>query len=158
MKSFARNLTLSTLATFGTAFISQTWTGPVQKVGERYRSFDKPAWAPPGWLFGPMWTSLYVLLSGATAIVASSEDERANEALALYGAQLVANGLWTPLFFKYGQYELAEVDVVAVTALMALIAQRYGRINRVAGAMVLPAVVWCGIATALNHSIRVRNR
>lgn len=157
MKHFARNLALATAATFGSALLSQLATGPGSSVRKTYDELDKPAWAPPPWLFGPVWTALYTLLSGATAIVASSEDPRARRAVRIYAAQLVANGLWTPLFFRARRYDLAEADVVAVTALLALVTANYARINGVAGLMAAPSVLWCLFATALTHDIRSRN-
>ena len=117
--------------------------------GPWYDGLDKPWFQPPGWVFSPVWTILFVLLAIATWQVAR-RGAVARTALRLYAVQLVLNVAWSLLFFTLSNPLGALVDIVILDVLVIAMALVYGRIHRAAGWMLVPYVVWLGLATTIN--------
>jgi tryptophan-rich sensory protein len=113
-----------------------------------YASLARPPATPPNWLFGPVWTVLYVMLGVAGWLV----WRRAGAArpLRLWGWQLAANALWTPAFFGLHNPPLALAVILVLLVLIAATMRSFVRINRVAVWLMLPYLAWCGYATYLN--------
>jgi tryptophan-rich sensory protein len=115
-----------------------------------YQGLQLPAWAPPASVFGPVWTVLYVLMAVAAWLVwrTGAEDRRA--ALALFVVQLALNALWSWLFFGFhlGGLALANIVVLLVMIFSALVA--FWRIRALAGAMLVPYLLWVSFAAMLN--------
>lgn len=124
---------------------------------EQYEGLEQPAWAPPGWLFGPVWTLLYAAMAVAAWRVWLRVGLRSPE-MALFGAQLVVNALWSPLFFAWGLRGLALAWIVLLDALVAATALRFWRRDHVAGALLAPYLLWVLFATALNAAVWWLNR
>lgn len=120
-----------------------------------YQALELPAFAPPSWLFGPVWTVLYVMIAVAAWLV--WREAGWNRALTLWSAQLVLNLAWTPLFFAAGWYAVALVDIVALLVLVGLTIAAAGRTSRPAAWLLVPYLAWVGYATALNAAIVVLN-
>lgn len=131
-----------------------TDTGP----GSWYDQLDKPAFTPPGWLFGPTWTLLYALIGIAAWRVWRLDDSPERTlALRLWGVQLALNALWTPLFFGAERPWLAAVDIVAlVLAIVATIAA-FVRLDRAAAWLMVPYLCWVSFATVLTITIATAN-
>ncbi len=129
-------------------------------VREWYPTLAKPAWTPPSWVFGPAWTTLYVLMSVAMWRVWERRAELpgATATLRLHGVQLVLNALWSILFFGLRRADLALVEIGALWVFLALLQVRLFRHDRSAGWMWLPYLAWVSFATALNASIWWLNR
>jgi len=126
--------------------------------GEWYRALDKPPWTPPGWVFGPAWTLLYLSMGVAAWLVWRERlGSRALLPLALFGAQLVLNGLWSWLFFGLRRPDLALADIVALWLAIAATIVAFWGVRPVAGALLLPYLAWVTFATALNADIWRRN-
>lgn len=143
--------------TAGATILSQRLT--TVDVRSVYEQLAKPRWAPPPQIFGPVWTVLYGLLTASTALVVAQEDNpMKTRHLALYAAQMGANALWTPLFFRWKRYHAAEIDAAVLTILVGLMSASYTARSRNAALMVLPVVAWCGFATALTRDIRLRQQ
>jgi benzodiazapine receptor len=127
-------------------------------VGTWYQTLDKPSWTPPGWLFGPVWTLLYAMMS----VVAwrlwrvRSESSAARVTLALWFGQLALNGAWSFLFFGLRSPAAGLVDIVALLGVILWIQVRLARFDRMLALLWSPYVVWVGFATALNLSIWLR--
>ena len=123
-------------------------------AGGFYRELEQPAWAPPGWVFGPVWTVLYILM-GVAAWLVWCERHRpgAKAALALYLAQLALNALWTWLFFTWrlGAVAFAEIVLLWILILATLLAFR--RVRPAAGLLLIPYLVWVTFAAALCHTL-----
>jgi benzodiazapine receptor len=116
-----------------------------------YEQLRTPSWAPPSWLFGPVWTALYVMIALSGWLFWKRHGT--GPELVLFGVQLVLNAAWTPLFFAAGRYELALVDIIALlVAIIALIAA-FARKHLAAALLLVPYLAWVGFATALNASI-----
>jgi tryptophan-rich sensory protein len=127
--------------------------------GSWYQGLEKPPFNPPGWVFGPVWTVLYALMGLAAFRVWREGTERRDvrTALGLFVAQLVLNGVWTPVFFGAESIVGGAVVIVALLVLLALTVRAFFRISRAAGWLLVPYLLWVAFATALNLSIWVLN-
>jgi translocator protein len=127
-----------------------------QQVSEQYASLPTPAWAPPSWVFAPVWTVLYALMGiAAWRVWKANGFSGASVALGLFFAQLVANALWTPLFFGAGLLGWALVDIVVLDLLLVATIVAFWRIDRPAGLLLVPYLLWVIFATALNPAIAI---
>lgn len=119
-----------------------------------YRRLRKPAWTPPDAIFGPVWTALYALMTASAWRVwrapASAERSRA---LAWWGAQLAANGAWTPLFFGAHRPRLALADLGLLLGALGLYVREARRVDRGAAWMMAPYGAWSLFAAGLNGAI-----
>lgn len=116
-----------------------------------YQQLLRPSWAPPGWLFGPVWSVLYVSMAVAAWLVWRIGGWRAaNGALALFVIQLVANALWTWLFFYFQRGALATLEIVVLWALIVATIVQFWRLRSLAGALLLPYLAWVSFASVLS--------
>jgi translocator protein len=123
-------------------------------VGGTYLALDPPAWAPPPWLFGPVWTVLYALIGVAGWWVWRVGPGRPHRAaLSLWGAQLVVNAAWPGVFFGLGELGWALVVIVTLDVLVVATIVAFARLARFAAALLLPYLVWILFATALNTAL-----
>jgi len=123
-----------------------------------YGELSKPAWAPPGWLFGPVWTVLYLLMAVAAWLVWKKRGwSGARVALALFIAQLVLNALWTWLFFGWRSGALAFGEIVVLLVLIVATMLAFARVSRLAAGLLAPYLGWVLFATALTISVWLRN-
>ncbi|MET3920208.1 TspO/MBR family protein [Arthrobacter sp. UYEF20] len=126
-----------------------------------YATADKAPWSPPNWVFGPVWTVLYLAMAFAAWLVwrrrtEDSRAERSRAALTAYAVQLALNLLWTPVFF--GLYPamgtpalwIAFAIIVALAVAVAVTVLYFGPISRTAGLLLLPYVAWIVFASSLN--------
>lgn len=123
-------------------------------AGDFYESLRKPSWAPAPSVFGPVWTILYALMGIAAWLVWKKAGfGGARTALALFIVQLLANALWTWIFFAWrqGGAAFAEILVLWVMVLATLIL--FWRERRAAGALLLPYLGWVTFATALTYAV-----
>ena len=135
--------------------------GGVASVNARdfYARLDQPAWAPPGWLFGPVWTTLYVMMGVAAWLVWRSRGwDGASLALTLFLVQLVLNALWTWLFFAWHNGALALADIVALLLLIVATIVAFAPVSRWAAVLLVPYLCWVAFATALTASVWTRNK
>jgi len=121
-----------------------------------YAQLNKPSWAPPAGVFGPVWSVLYLLMGLAAWLVWCSPGPK-RWALALFGAQLFANALWSWLFFAWHRGAAAAVEVLVLLVLIAATMAAFWRIRRLAALLLLPYLVWVAFASALTWSIWRRN-
>jgi benzodiazapine receptor len=118
---------------------------------ETYEELDTPPFAPPGWVFGPVWTLLYVLIAVAGWLVWRQVGlDRSHVA---YAVQLVLNALWTPIFFAGDRYGLALVEIVVLLVAVLVTIALFARRSRVAAALLVPYAAWVAFATVLNAAI-----
>lgn len=118
---------------------------------ETYGSLEQPFFAPPAWLFGPVWTVLYVTIAVAGWLVWRSRGW--DRALTLWVVQLVLNMAWTPLFFGLQEYGWALAEIAALWVAIAATAVAFRRRSRLAAALLLPYLAWVTFAAALNAGI-----
>ncbi len=122
-------------------------------AGAFYQELIRPEWAPPGWLFAPAWTTLYVLMGVAAWLVWRVDGFRgARLALYLYIIQLIANALWTWLFFVWRLGALAFGEILLLWCLIIATLVAFWRVRPLAGALLLPYLAWVTFASALTFA------
>lgn len=123
-----------------------------------YAALAKPSWAPPAWVFGPAWTIVYVMMAVAAWRVWRQGGWRRHRGpLTLYVIQLALNALWTPIFFGLRWPGGAFVEIVLLGLAIAVTGRAFFRVDRLAGGLFVPYLLWVGFAAALNFSIWLRN-
>ncbi len=124
-------------------------------VRDWYPALVKPAWNPPSWIFGPVWTTLYVMMGVAAWLVWRSNPRFSAIRLAmiLFFVQLALNCLWSFLFFGGRSPGLALVDIAALFVVLGLTVTAFFPHSKPAGFLLLPYLAWVGFATALNASM-----
>ena len=149
------NRTLSLFLFFALVLGGGLALGFLTTPGEWYADLAKPSFNPPAWLFGPVWTALYILI--AIAGWRDWQRDPTGWPIRLWWAQLVLNFLWTPVFFVAHQIGMALIIVVVLLAtIIAFIATAW-RTDRVAAQLFLPYSAWVAFATALNAAIFMLN-
>lgn len=125
------------------------------KISTWYASLNKPSFNPPSWIFGPVWTALFLLMGIALYFVweAAAKNKKAKEAAAIFGIQLALNILWSYLFFGLQNpfYALIEIFVLWLAILAAIIA--FNKIDKKAAYLLLPYILWVSFAAFLNFSL-----
>lgn len=123
-----------------------------------YTRLDRPPWAPPPALFGPVWTALYLLMAVAAWLVWRERGwSRARGALGLFVLQLAFNAVWSWLFFSWHRGALALADIVVLWVLLAATIVAFARIRRLAAWLLVPYLAWISFAATLNASVWLRN-
>ena len=123
------------------------------QAGTFYLNLVRPEWAPPGWLFAPVWTALYLMMAIAAWLVWRDHGfRRAGGALTLFVVQLAVNALWTWLFFVWHQGALAFAEILLLWALIAATLIAFWRLHRVAAILLLPYLAWVSFASALTYA------
>ena len=120
-----------------------------------YPTLRKPAFNPPGWVFGPVWTALYALMGLALDLMsrAGGPSPARRVAGGCFALQLGLNALWAPLFFGRRAPGAAFAEIVALWVAVALTVAAFARLSRTAALTLLPYLAWVGFAAALNYAI-----
>ncbi len=128
-------------------------------VRDWYPGLTKPSWTPPGWLFGPVWTALYLMMAVAAWIVWQKRGfTHGSGALGLFFFQLALNAAWSPLFFGLRNPLAGLLDIVPLWAAILATIVSFWRIAPAAGALLAPYWLWVSYATALNFALWKMNR
>lgn len=140
------------LLLYGAAVTVAALAGSLSTIdaAEQYGELEQPAWAPPGWLFGPVWSLLYVAIALAGWRIWLAERWSTNTGL--WGGQLAMNAIWSPIFFAWEMRALSLVWIIALDALVALLIWRTWRSGWPAW-ILLPYLAWILFATALNAAV-----
>lgn len=143
-------LAVGAIAGFFTAESVNTW----------YAGLQKPSFNPPNWIFGPVWTSLYVLMGIGLYLVwkqpASAEGR--NAALTIFWIQLLLNFCWSFIFFKLKETGWAFADIVALWISIITMIIFFHRVSSVAAFLQLPYLLWVSFASVLNAAIWQLNK
>ena len=128
-------------------------------VQDWYPTLHKPAWTPPSWIFGPVWTILYVMMAIAAWLVwRKRKVDKVHGALGLFVLQLVLNAAWSPLFFGLKNPLAGLLDIIPLWAVILVTLMFFWRISIAAGVLLIPYWLWVGYATALNFTLWIMNR
>ena len=128
------------------------------RAGAFYTELIRPGWAPPGWLFGPVWSALYALMGISAWLVWRARGfDGARCALLLFMAQLGVNALWTWLFFAWHRGALAFAEILLRWVMIGGTILLFWRISKRAGGLLLPYRAWVTFAAALTFAIWQRN-
>ena len=119
-----------------------------------YAGLTKPPWNPPAWVFGPAWTTLYVLMAVAAWLVWREGGwKRQRFPLGLFLLQWLLNALWTPLFFGMHCSGLAVAEIILLWLALAATLWSFWRVRKTAGVLLVPYLVWVAFAGMLNFTI-----
>ena len=123
-----------------------------------YQTLNKPAFNPPDWVFAPVWTTLYVLMALAGWRVWRTPPTPARRsALLLFAVQLVLNLAWSLVFFGLQKIGMALLEIGALFAAIIANCLVFWRLDRLAGALFVPYVLWVGYAAVLNLALWLLN-
>jgi tryptophan-rich sensory protein len=124
------------------------------QAGPFYTQLERPSWAPPPYVFGPVWTVLYAMMGISAWLVWRIDGFRgARVALTLFLVQLAVNALWSWLFFAWHQGAGSFADIVLLWILLVATLIAFWRISPWAGALLIPYLAWVSFAAVLNFAI-----
>lgn len=121
-----------------------------------YLTLIKPVFNPPNWIFAPVWSMLYIMMGVAAGLVWSRieiEKEAVKKALIFFAIQLALNALWSYLFFGLRNPMLAGVEIVILWLMIFETYSKFVKINKTAGYLFIPYLLWVSFALVLNASI-----
>lgn len=120
-----------------------------------YETFAKPIFSPPAWVFPIVWTVLYILMGVAAYRIfqQGKAGKDTKKALVLYGIQLFLNFLWTIIFFRFRLYGLAFVELLLLLVFIMLTTFEFFKIDKIAGWLMMPYILWVSFAGVLNFAI-----
>jgi tryptophan-rich sensory protein len=123
-------------------------------ANELYAELSRPSWAPPAWIFAPVWSALYALMAASAWLVwRESGIAGARTALVLFVVQLAANALWSWLFFAWRHGALAFAEVLILWCLIVATIVSFQRISTLAAVLLYPYLAWTTFASVLTLSI-----
>lgn len=133
-------------------FIGSIFTTP--EIDVWYGTLIKPSFNPPSWLFGPVWTILFLMMGISLFIIWKSKPSREKrEAITMFAIQLVFNVAWSFLFFYAHLLLWSLIEILVLLNLIALTIKSFGRISRQAALWLLPYWAWVLFASFLTYSI-----
>lgn len=136
--------------------IGAAFTTPV--IDTWYSMLVLPSFAPPNWLFGPVWTILYLLMGIALYLVWIKKDsDKKSVALKYFAGQLLLNLLWSLMFFGLQSPVLGFTTIVAMWMMIALTIKAFLKVSQPAGWLLVPYLLWVSFATILNTAIMALN-
>ncbi len=158
MKVDILKLVISLVITLGAGFLGSIATS--QSVRTWYLELNKPPITPPSWLFGPVWTALFILMGIAFYLVwqKGAGVEGVKTAMIIFIIQLVLNILWSFSFFALRSPVLGFVNIIILWVLILATIILFVRITPVAGYLLIPYILWVSFASVLNGWIMVLNR
>lgn len=124
-----------------------------------YATLNKPFFAPPNWIFGPVWTTLYLLMGVAFYLILKQDwkKKRVRTAANYFLAQLGLNFIWSPIFFGLRAPLLGLIVIVAMWVLIVMTMKKFYPLSRLAFYLLVPYLLWVSFATLLNAAIVVLN-
>lgn len=132
-----------------------------ESVNTWYPTIAKPSFNPPNWIFAPVWSTLYVLMGIAAGLVWHEIDrqkETVKKALLFFAIQLVLNALWSFLFFGLHNPFLALIEIILLWLMIYETFVQFNKVNKIAGYLFIPYILWVTFALVLNASIWWLNR
>ncbi len=121
-------------------------------IPEWYSTLNKPVFSPPNWIFGPVWTFLYILMGISLYLVWQKK-----KVPAVFWVQLILNAAWSIIFFGMRNPVLAMVDIIALWISIFLTIKAFSKINKLASYLLYPYLAWVSFASILNLAIVILN-
>lgn len=127
----------------------------VTGVESWYQTIQKPSWNPPSWIFGPVWTTLYVLMGIALFLVWKSDTsvQLKRIAIVLFAAQLILNFFWSFIFFNQQQIGWALAEMILLWFFILVTIFAFAQVSRPAAWLMVPYISWVSFAAILNYTI-----
>jgi translocator protein len=129
----------------------------VSSIPTWYVTLNKPFFSPPNWIFGPVWTILYILMGVSLYLVWNSKVKHQQKALKLFLVQLALNALWSIIFFGMKNPTLALVNIVALWITIFFTIKTFRPISKLAANLLIPYILWVSFAFLLNLMIVILN-
>ena len=118
-----------------------------------YSEIIRPSFAPPNWVFGPVWTILYILIAiSAYRIMYAAKNEYKSPAMAFWSLQMCLNTIWTPIFFGANNLEVAFYYIIALWASIVGTIITAWKVDRTSSVILMPYLVWVSFASVLNYA------
>jgi len=136
---------------FLAALVGSAFTTP--SIAGWYQTLNKPSFNPPNWVFGPVWTLLYVLMGVAAYMVWEKGGKESKPALTAFGVQLALNSLWSVVFFGFHQLLLAFVEILLLWLAIAATMKLFRPFSRKAFWLMAPYLAWVSFAAFLNFTV-----
>jgi translocator protein len=129
--------------------------GVMTDVGPWYQALKKPTWNPPNWLFGPIWTTIYILVAASAVIVWRSAQTEQDQImiLGLFAINAVLGIVWNLFFFKLKRPDWAMFEITLFWASIVTLIVFFWRISPLSSLLLVPYVTWVSIASFLNFTI-----
>ncbi|SDD90725.1 TspO/MBR family protein [Pedobacter soli] len=130
-----------------------------QSVKTWYPTLNKPAFNPPNWLFAPVWTTLYILIGIAAYLVWVKRDQITHfpRTVAIYLIQLMLNLAWSFIFFYLHEIGFAMAEIILLLIVIVINAVTFYRIDKRAGLLFIPYILWVSFASFLTYNILILN-
>jgi benzodiazapine receptor len=130
-----------------------------QSVPEWYATLNRPSFNPPNWIFGPVWTSLYILMGISFFLIWKQEASKVrNRAILIFLLQLLLNFAWSFIFFFFNLIGLALVEIILLWISIVMMLVVFYKIKPEASYINIPYLLWVTFATVLNASYYILNR
>lgn len=149
---------LSIIVCLGAGLVGSVFT--IKNIPTWYAWLNRPTFAPPNWLFGPVWTFLYVLMGISLFLVwrQSSSEVKVKRSLILFFVHLFFNILWSIIFFGLHQIFLAFLVILILWLMIVAVISNFYKINKTAAYLLMPYLYWVTFASVLNYSFWLLNR
>jgi len=152
MRASIVSLIVAILICFGAAAVGSFFTA--KSVSTWYVTLNKPTWNPPGWLFGPVWTILYLMMATSIWLIWSKFTFKDYPVIySIFTLQLILNVLWSGIFFGLRQPGWAVMDIAVLWLLILLYVLLTWPVSKAASLLFVPYLLWVGFAGVLNFTI-----
>ena len=121
-----------------------------------YSMLIKPSFNPPAWIFGPVWTTLYLMMTIAIWVFWHSKNKNMNT-IYIYFIHLIFNTTWSVVFFVFHQIFLALIIIIVLIAFIINLILRFKRVKMLSAYLMIPYLLWCSFALILNTSLIILN-
>ncbi|RTE85834.1 MULTISPECIES: TspO/MBR family protein [Gammaproteobacteria] len=149
MKQFL-GLLVCLMAVYLTATIGAA--GSIQ-ASSFYVDLNQPSWAPPAWLFGPVWTTLYTFMGVSVWLIWRLNPENSKRLLLFFAAHLVVNALWSWFFFAWQMGLVSFLWILLLIAMVVKLIVDYWKVSKPAALLLVPYLAWISFAAVLNFAI-----
>lgn len=131
----------------------------INSIPAWYSQLDKPFFAPPNWIFGPVWTILYLLMGISIYLIIRDgwKKKKIKNAAMFFAIQLALNFIWTPIFFGLRSPLLGLIIIATMWVFIVITILKFYRISKPAAYLLIPYLLWVSFATLLNASILFLN-
>ncbi len=149
-------LLVSLLLSLGVGAIAGIFTS--KAIPGWYASLNQPTFNPPNWVFGPVWTTLYIILGISLFMIWILEPgKERNQAILVFSVQLLLNFGWSFFFFYFKMIGVALVDIVVLWLMIVIMLYRFNRLKPMAAYINIPYLLWVTFATVLNAAYFILN-
>lgn len=148
-------LIICILLCLSAGLIGSIFTMPA--INSWYIYLNKPSFNPPGWLFGPVWTTLYILMGISLYLFLNSKKKKPLYSIDVFALQLLLNFMWSIIFFGFKNILFAFINIFFLWVLILMTILKFYKVNKTSGLLLIPYLLWVTFAAILNFSILILN-